>query len=185
MENSLCCFIYRYYMTKKILITGKRNIDSFKKEKGSRKDSENWKNLENFKNMDMFKQTELLNKLYLEEDYEGSKFVKKEIKRKMRSYKGQDDKKKVYNIDYFIKYDEIMEKLVVSKLKCYYCRCNCLLMYETIREKKQWTLDRIDNNKGHNNNNVVICCLECNLKKGTKNDTHFKFAKQMCIVKKD
>jgi hypothetical protein len=171
-------------MTKKILITGKRNIDSFKKEKGSRKVSEKWENIKAFKNIDILKQIELLNKLYLEEEYEGSNFVKKEIIRKIRSYKNQDTKKQVYNGDYFIKYDEIMEKLVVSKLKCYYCRYNCLLIYEKIREKKQWTLDRIDNDKGHNNDNVVICCLECNLKKGTKNDKHFKFAKQMRIIKK-
>ena len=28
----------------------------------------------------------------------------------------------------------------------------------------QWTLDRIDNNIGHSKENVVICCLKCNLK---------------------
>ena len=43
----------------------------------------------------------------------------------------------------------------------------------------QWTLDRINNDIGHFKDNVVICCLRCNLKKGTKNDEHFKFAKQM------
>ena len=76
-----------------------------------------------------------------------------------------------------------MEKLVISKLKCYYCRCNCLLMYDNVREKKQWTLDRIDNGLGHHNDNTVICCLECNLKKGTMNDEKFKFTKQLKITK--
>ena len=56
-------------------------------------------------------------------------------------------------------------------------------MYESIREKKQWTLDRLDNDQGHNRDNVVICCLTCNLKKGTKNDKKFKFTKQMRIIK--
>ena len=77
-------------------------------------------------------------------------------------------KKNQNMIDKFITYDEIIEKLVLSKLKCYYCRCECLLMYKNVREKKQWTLDRINNNIGHHKNNVVICCLECNLKKALK-----------------
>jgi hypothetical protein len=57
-------------------------------------------------------------------------------------------------------------------------------MYETVREKRQWTLDRINNDIGHNNDNVVICCLECNLKRGRLNDEKFKFTKQMKIIKK-
>jgi len=171
-------------MQKKILITGKRNIDSLNKEVVYRKESKKWKNIKDFDNINIHKQIELLNKLYLGEEYEGVKFVKIEIKRKLTSYKNQDKRKKVYDINLFIKYDEIMEKLVISKLRCYYCRCDCLLMYENIREKKQWTLDRLDNNIGHNNPNVVICCLECNLKKGTKNDAHFKFAKQLKIIKR-
>ena len=77
-----------------------------------------------------------------------------------------------------------MEKLVVSKLKCYYCRDNCLLMYNNIREKKQWTLDRLDNSDGHTSENTVICCLDCNLKRGTLNDEKFKFTKQLNIIKK-
>ena len=83
-----------------------------------------------------------------------------------------------------IRYDDVIEKLVISKLRCYYCRKDCLLMYENIREMNQWTLDRINNDIGHFKDNVVICCLRCNLKKGTKNDEHFKFAKQMKIIKK-
>ena len=30
---------------------------------------------------------------------------------------------------------------------------------------QMWTLDRIDNNIGHNRDNVVISCLACNLQK--------------------
>lgn len=171
-------------MLKKVLITGKRNEESFKKEKGVRVESKKWSNLDNFKEMDKYKQIELLNRLYLGENYEGKKFVEKEINRKVNGYKNQDIKKKVYNKEKMIKYDDVIEKLVVSKLQCYYCRTDCLLMYENIREMKQWTLDRIDNDIGHFKDNVVICCLKCNLKKGTKNDEHFKFAKQMRIIKK-
>ena len=34
-----------------------------------------------------------------------------------------------------------------------------------INEPNQWTLDRLNNDIGHFNDNVVICCLTCNLKK--------------------
>ncbi len=172
-------------MSKKILITGKRNIESFSSKKDKKRvESKKWKNLDNFKNMDMKKQIELLNRLYLDEKYEGKELVQKEVQRKLSGYKNQDTKKNIYDENYFITYYETLEKLVISKLKCYYCRCECKFMYENTREKKQWTLDRIDNDEGHNKDNVVICCLECNLKKGTMDDEKFKFAKQMRIIKK-
>jgi len=83
----------------------------------------------------------------------------------------------------FISYDELIEKLVISKLLCYYCRCKCCLITKEKRENIQWTLDRINNDIGHYNDNVVISCLKCNLQKRRRNDEHFKFAKQMRIIK--
>ena len=172
-------------MSKKIIITGKRNIEAITSNKDKKRaNSKKWNKLEYFKDMDMKKQLELINRLYLDEEYEGKEFVKKEIERKLSGYKNQDTKKTCFDVNYFINYCETLEKLVISKLRCYYCRCECKLMYETIREKKQWTLDRLDNDQGHNRDNVVICCLECNLKKGTMDDEKFRFAKQMRIIKK-
>jgi hypothetical protein len=51
-----------------------------------------------------------------------------------------------------------------------------------VRENKQWTLDRIDNNLGHNEDNVVIACLECNLKRRRTNQSKFLFTKQLKIT---
>ena len=48
-----------------------------------------------------------------------------------------------------------------------------------------WTLDRIDNNIGHNKDNVVISCLGCNLQKRRRGEEAFKFMKQMVITKKN
>jgi len=171
-------------MSKKIVITGKRNVDSLSNNDKKRVESEKWNKLDLFKDIDMKKQIEYINRLYLDEEYEGKEYIKKEVQRKLRGYKNQDTKKEVFDKRYFISYDELLEKLVVSKLKCYYCRCECKLMYENIREKKQWTLDRLDNDQGHNRDNVVVSCLECNVKKGTMDDEKFKFAKQMRIIKK-
>jgi hypothetical protein len=170
-------------MPKTIIITGKRNIEAITGEKNKKRiQSKEWSSIDILNNKK--KQVEILNLLYLDHEYEGKKYVDKEINRKLNGYKNQDKKKEVYDDYYFIKKEELIEKLVVSKLKCYYCKKNCKLMYKNVREKAQWTLDRIDNDQGHNKDNVVICCLDCNLKKRTMNDEKFKFTKQMRIVKK-
>lgn len=162
---------------KTIKIVGKRNIDGLNGEKKIREKCININDALLNKN-----QVELLNKLFLNENFDGKDFIKSEVERKLNSYKNQDKKKK-RNIDNFITYDECLEKLVISKLRCYYCRKECLLIYKTVREQKQWTLDRLDNSKCHSNENVVMCCLNCNLKKGTKDEKKFKFTKQMRIIK--
>ena len=163
---------------KKIIINGKRNIDKIKGEKGKRKITENIDK----KVFNELSQVEYLNKLYLEEKFNGSDFIKKELERKINGYKNQDVKKKKLEKN-LITYEQCLEKLVISKLKCYYCKQKCLLTYENVREEKQWTLDRLDNSEGHNKDNVVICCLKCNLKRRTTDDKKFKFSKQMRIIK--
>jgi len=165
---------------KKIQIKGKRNIDSIKGVKNAKR-----KIVEKIENKELFKeksQIEWLNRLYLKDSYKEMKFGKDETERKIKSYRQQDISKKRLD-ETFITYEECLEKLVISKLRCYYCRKECLFLYEKVREPMQWTLDRIDNNKCHSKDNVVICCLMCNLKKGTKNDKKFKFTKQMRIIK--
>ena len=163
---------------KKIIINGKRNIDKIKGEKSKRKITENIDK----KVFNELSQVEYLNKLYLEEKFNGSDFIKKEVERKINGYKNQDVKKKKLEKN-LITYEQCLEKLVISKLKCYYCKQKCLLTYENVREEKQWTLDRLDNSEGHNKDNVVICCLKCNLKRRTTDDKKFKFSKQMRIIK--
>ena len=96
----------------------------------------------------------------------------------------QDIKKNRMNKSLFITFDEIVEKLVISKLKCYYCKCNMLICYQEKREGKQWTLDRIDNSIGHFTDNVVCSCLDCNLKRRRTIKDNFLFSKQLKLVKK-
>ena len=90
--------------------------------------------------------------------------------------------KNKYSSD-FIQESEVLEKLVISKLKCYYCKKKVLLLYENSREPIQWTLDRLNNDMGHTNDNVVICCLKCNLERRCLNDDKFLFTKQMRLIK--
>ena len=58
----------------------------------------------------------IINKLFLNEPFDGDTCVKRELKKKLSSYKQQDVKKKKYNAVDFIKEDELIEKLVISRL---------------------------------------------------------------------
>ena len=70
----------------------------------------------------------------------------------------------------------------MCEFKCEYCANEILILYDLCREKYQWTLDRIDNMKGHNLDNVLISCLDCNLKKKKQNMAAFLFTKNLKIV---
>ena len=70
-------------------------------------------------------------------------------------------------------------------MKCHYCACETYLLYEIVRENKQWSLDRINNDIGHNRNNLLIACLECNLKRRRTNKDAFMFTKNLKIVRLD
>ena len=52
-----------------------------------------------------------------------------------------------------------------------------------VREPFQWTLDRIDNDDNHNKDNVVIACLDCNLKRRRRDADKFYFTKNLTIKK--
>lgn len=111
--------------------------------------------------------------------------VKKQISSKLNNYKQQDVIKKVYDERKIINLEQAISKLQESGLKCLYCKEELYLLYKFVREMKQWTLDRIDNDIGHFHDNVVISCLDCNLKRRKKSSNAFLFTKQMNIVRVD
>ena len=102
---------------------------------------------------------------------------------KLSSYKQQDIEKKIYDPTRLVLLKEVFELLESCQLSCYYCSQQLYLLYSNVREKKQWTLDRIDNSKGHNKDNVLIACLECNLKRRNQNKNAFLFTKNMVIIR--
>ena len=133
-------------------------------------------------------QIKLLNNLYLNFEnkinFEFQKNLLKEINKKLSSYITQDKVKNKYNNEN-ISIDFLLEKLVSSKLKCYYCKCNLKLFYKKVKQDDQWTLDRIDNNLSHTYDNVVISCLKCNLQRRCRDKDKFLYTKQLKIIKKD
>ena len=168
---------------KSINITGKRNVDKINKvERPERKDTQNWSFDESFYTYN--KQIEIVNNMYLDNSQEHEIVLKREIEKKIRGYRNQDMQKKLIDLNKLISLDQTIELLVVSKLKCFYCKDKCSLLYKNIFEKKQWTLDRINNNEGHNHDNVVISCLDCNIKRGDMDSERFKKGKEIRIVRK-
>jgi len=114
---------------------------------------------------------------------EDHKQVLSQIDKKLASYKQQDLLKKRYNELLFIKSEDTINLLHKSNLQCHYCREKTFLLYDIVREMSQWTLDRIDNDVGHNEGNLLISCLACNLKRRRIGKDAFLFTKQLNIVK--
>ena len=130
-----------------------------------------------------YKHIEAINSIYLGIDNTKYNIIRREISKKITGYKSQDIKKCFLNSDDFIKFDCVVEMLVACRLNCHYCHCNMALIYSEVRQPNQWTLDRIDNSCGHNNNNVVVACLKCNLERRNTNKDAFMFTKNLRINK--
>ena len=105
------------------------------------------------------------------------------IKIKLYGYKQQDILKKHLNENEFVSFEETIDVLKKSNMKCCYCSNEVYILYERVRELKQWSLDRINNDIGHNKGNLVIACLDCNLKRRRTNKDAFMFTKNMVIIK--
>lgn len=166
--------------TKNIEIQGRHNRYCIKK-LTTDKVEENKKELYDLDNWCFLieNQKELLNS----ENSNIQNALEKSIKSKRQSYYQQDILKKCYDEFKFISLKTIYEKIKSSQSICHYCRENLFLLYKIKLEKKQWTLDRINNSFGHNHDNVVICCLQCNLERKNKSQEKYMFDVNLTITK--
>ena len=178
-----------------VCIEGKRNVDKLgdkllnninlsneKKQNHQRARTLKWTIDDAFFNYD--KQMEVLRRLIADDTtLEERKFFIKEIKNKLSGYSRQDAENSIHDLSAFISLDATIELLLVSKLRCVYCRSCCELIYKDVMAPRQWTLDRVDNDPGHNDGNVILACLACNLQRRTMDAERFKFGKQLRIVK--
>jgi len=167
-------------LEKNISITGKNNKYQMKKvlkiiESNIKKDADKINNV--------FYQFEYQQKMLEEETSECYQLMKKDIAKKLHSYKYQDDIKKRILTDPYSSSDMI--DLFKKEMSCYYCCDRMLILYENKRDMKQWTLDRINNDLAHNKTNVVVSCLQCNMEKRRRDNDKFLFSKNMKITKID
>ena len=108
-----------------------------------------------------------------------------ELDKKIKCYKQQDIIKKIYNELELITIQTVFKKLIECNMLCFYCNCQVYVLYENVRELSQWTVDRVDNSIGHNNDNFVISCFNCNIKRRNINSNKLLFTKQLNLIKKD
>lgn len=119
---------------------------------------------------------------YKETSYETKKLCQ-QIERKIAGYKQQDIEKNLLSNEKLVQLPNIVDALIDCDFKCFYCKEKMLLLYEMVREEKQWTVDRINNDLGHNYDNFVLACLGCNLKRRCRTKDKFLFTKQLVISK--
>ena len=125
------------------------------------------------------KQLDMLKDVQVKEN----RYLKNEITKKLSSYKQQDIIKNKFNVDEFIGFNEVIQKLLESNLLCFYCTKPIMVWYKQSRENMQWTLERIDNKIGHTTKNVEISCLLCNIRRRCMYFEKFRFTKQLKVYK--
>ncbi len=174
-----------------------KKIDPIKKEKKKRVETDTWgldeiqlsfdtqleilKNIHSINGLKTNNKSNKSNKTNNVNKY--SSLIVSHIKTKISSYKQQDMLKNIFLDTDFVSYDDVIQLLNDCDLKCHYCSCETFLLYEFVREMKQWSLDRINNDIGHNKNNLIIACLECNLKRRRTNKDSFMFTKNLKITR--
>ena len=110
--------------------------------------------------------------------------IKNEINTKLRTYKTSDISRSLpgTSID---DYNVIADMMIRQKSKCYYCHKEFLMLYKNTRDPLQWSVDRIDNDKAHSENNIVISCLRCNLQRRTRDCNEFYISRNLQITKEE
>ena len=180
--------------SKKINITGTSNRyqmkkitnKSYHKESKKRVESEKWTfSEEHYKYENQLKMINDILNNNLNYTNEVSKIAIQEVNKKMYSYKQQDILKKRFDETNFLTFESIINKMNECELKCRYCTKEMNVLYDISREMTQWSVDRIDNDLGHNIGNFHLACLDCNLKRRRRTDEKFLFTKQLNIIKQD
>lgn len=111
--------------------------------------------------------------------------IMREIKQKLSGYKSQDkrnyEEEKIRELGSIPSIEYTRQLLLNAELCCFYCRSTVMILYDNVKEPKQWTLERIDNQIGHTESNVVIACLSCNLGRRTIYHERYAFTKQFAL----
>ena len=173
--------------TKKIIWTEHPKTINVGKEKSKRVVVESWTFTEN--DLDFENIIKVL-KIVEKKEFENTEYknickcVIQQLNQKINGYKSQDIAKKILDLEKLVDLDTVIQLLLQCNLQCFYCKNRVKVLYEHVREPLQWTLDRIDNDFGHNKGNLEIACLSCNLRRRTMYADRYVFTKQLKLIKK-
>ena len=84
------------------------------------------------------------------------------VQRKLVAYKRQDQAK---GLRFNLKVDHILHLKEAQNNQCAACNIEILWAYQP-KDTQQFSIDRLDNAKGHTQDNIRLTCLECNRKRG-------------------
>lgn len=176
--------------SKKISITGTNNKYQMKKmnmnyEREIKKRVHNEKWCVTNEQYEYANQIKMINDISNGSETDITKIAIQEINKKIAGYKHQDKLKKLFDENNFLTFDSVINKMIECELKCRYCLKEMNVLYDISREMSQWSVDRVDNNLGHNIGNFHLACLDCNLKRRRRTDEKFLFTKQLNIIKQD
>lgn len=91
------------------------------------------------------------------------------IKRKVTRHKDQDKRMNLrYNIKEYINANYVICRIKLSDYKCDYCKKEIIIIPRYRYDEKQYSVDRIDNNCAHTKDNINVCCLDCQRRRGRK-----------------
>ena len=95
---------------------------------------------------------------------------------KLHDYREQDFDSDRYDSTQFISKEETISIIHKQKNRCHYCHDPC---------HEKWTLDRIDNDIGHNQGNCLLACLSCNTSRSNTPYKVFYRKKSVATVRQD
>lgn len=107
------------------------------------------------------------------------------IKQKIGGYRAQDQAKDKYCAADFVDIARVFELLISCNMECHYCKKPVMLLYEYVREPRQWSLDRIDNSRGHVRDNLYVACLTCNLRRRTIKPERYELTKKCVQIRRE
>lgn len=110
--------------------------------------------------------------------------VKSEINVKLRAYSSSDASRSLPGGG-VPSYEQICERMIQQKYRCYYCHSLFHVLYKNKRDPLQWSVDRIDNSKSHCQSNIVISCMSCNLRRRTRDSKEFYDCRNLQVEKTD
>ena len=167
--------------SKKVIIIGKQACEGISAEKKERIRV----GLEKQKELTIEQAMSSLLSLGTHHEEKYSRTFRTELEKKINGYKQQDIRKNLHDTATLISFKDTVNKLVLCGLKCHYCEERVKVLYRKVRDKYQWTLDRIDNDKNHSCENTVISCLSCNLSRRRRTKEAYEFHWKTKIVKVD
>jgi len=100
-------------------------------------------------------------------------WIVRELERKLEGYKRQDERKdRQYNMPVGLK--DLCKMFKKEEYRCHYCRELLSVIHRETRCSSQWSLDRMDNDKPHDINNLVLSCYSCNVRRRRRSYHKFK-----------